>query len=91
MPPVRGLPSYLKAEQELSEKEIEVARLLSSGLPAWQVAQVLDTTQSNVYYVGRTIYRKLGFTGTRARLSFSLWWITTGHSRYAGQPRHGDR
>jgi DNA-binding NarL/FixJ family response regulator len=67
-PQVPSLPSL----NDLTEREVEVLRLVAQGLSDAQVAQALVISPRTVNAHLRSIYRKLGITSRHAATLFAL-------------------
>ena len=62
----------LSALDDLTEREVEVLRLVARGLTDAQVAQILVVSPRTVNAHLRTIYSKLGITSRHAATLFAL-------------------
>jgi len=67
----QSMPS-LSALDDLTEREVEVLRLVARGLSDAQVAQILVISPRTVNAHLRTIYSKLGITSRHAATRFAL-------------------
>jgi DNA-binding NarL/FixJ family response regulator len=65
------MPS-LSAMGDLTEREVEVLRLVARGLTDAQVAEILVVSPRTVNAHLRTIYSKLGITSRHAATLFAL-------------------
>jgi DNA-binding NarL/FixJ family response regulator len=65
------MPS-LSALDDLTEREVEVLRLVAQGLSDAQVAQILVVSPRTVNAHLRSIYSKLGITSRHAATLFAL-------------------
>ena len=65
----------------LTDREIEIVRLVADGLKPQAVARVLGISARTVQH---TLGRMYGKTGTWSRTSLVIWWLTGGCNAVQG-------
>lgn len=65
------MPNRLRENRQLNARQLEIARLIATGLTNKDIAQLIGTTEHVTKNYLKLIYDRLGFDN---RLELALWY-----------------